>query len=166
MKIAFKAQLPGKCSSRKRGPSGTTECKALSYLLWKQPPAQSSRLSHWKGVNAIQLSFSAPLSTQQSSVRLHPRVSERMWAWHLGGFSARSLEREYCFSRNSRKSASSSAHSTSQFDLHDNIKVWSWTSHGRHWGSSEILSPFRGSQKPKGFYDVTASRVIITPSFS
>lgn len=29
MKITSKVQLPGKCSSRKRGPSGTTECKAL-----------------------------------------------------------------------------------------------------------------------------------------
>lgn len=29
MKITFKVQLPGKCSGRKKGPSGTTECKAL-----------------------------------------------------------------------------------------------------------------------------------------
>lgn len=113
-----------------------------SYWLWKQPPAQRYHTGKgWMpgsaGGKVVQLGFSAPLSTQQSRVRFHPWVSERTRAWHLGGFSARSLQRECCYSRNS---ASTSAHSTSQFDLRDNIKVWFWTSHWRHWGPSESLS--------------------------
>lgn len=146
MKTTLKVQLPGKCSSQKRGPSETTECKALLTCSGSSLLPSVLRYHTGKGWipgsaggNVAQLSFSAPLSTQQSRVRFHPWVSERMWAWHLGDFSARSLQGECCFSRNSRNSASTSAHSTSQFDLRD-IKVWSWTSHWRHWGPSEILS--------------------------
>lgn len=147
MKITFKAQLPGKWSSWKGGPSATTECKALSYLLWKQPPAQSSTLSHCKGENARVCRWKCrpaklPSSTFNSRIQceIPPTGVRKDVSLAFGGFSAKSLEMVCCFSRNSWNSAISSAHSTSQFDLLDNIKVWSWTSDWRHWGPSEILS--------------------------
>lgn len=158
MKITFKVQLPGKCSSRKRGPSGTIECKALltcsgSSLLPSVLRYHTGRgwIPGSAGRNFVQLSFSAPLSTQQSRVRFHPWVSERMWAWSTGG-NAVFLE----------------TLGTQHPPLPLHKSVWP------AWHQSVVLDesletlrtlwdPFRGSQKPKAFVTSQLHRSLSLP---